>query len=665
MVRFTLVLLVWLCAAALGEPLRLRVLDPQGGAIPGAAVTVAGRRLATDGAGQLQTEVTPPVTLQVSAPGFEAAVVRLERWSGGEVEISLRPAPVYSAVEVVVRGELLGTSPASSSAVEIERGTARTVFDALDKLFPAVFVTRRGVMGYGIAAGGTGAVSIRGVGNSPNTGVLVVIDGRPDYMGLMGHPLPDFYSLPDAASVTVTHGPASVLYGSNAMGGVIEIKPGEPSEGLHTELVGSLGSYATGQYRLKHGGGFPRGFYHLTAGVDHTDGHRPASHFRNQDGTAAAGYTLSESWRASLRGRYGHLVVEDPGPVTGRPGYWASVGRGGFSANLDNASGRTWGDVRAYSSWGHHHIADGWRSNDRTTGLRIHQHFLPGPEIEVDAGTDVVNYGGMGRNRLTGVDYGSHQETSAAGFGRWRWTPREALRLNAGVRYEHSTIFGGITAPEFGVGLRFRPGYSLHLAVARGFRNPTIRELYLFPAPHPALQPEHLWNYQAVLELQPARSLAASLTGYYAKLDNLVVVTGRFPNLELLNSGAALNRGLDGTLRWRAGRRLSLFGGYAWLRSTNPAPYVPQHKVTYAAEFALGRATLAVNGVTVGRRWGDAQKTRRLDGYTAPGLKLTVPAGTRWTLFALVDNFIDERYEVVTGYPMPGVNAAGGFSLQL
>ena len=47
-----------------------------------------------------------------------------------------------------------------------------------------------------------------------------------------------------------------------------------------------------------------------------------------------------------------------------------------------------------------------------------------------------------------------------------------------------------------------------------------------------------------------------------------------------------------------------------------------------------------------------------------PTLKLMVPLGRRWTVFAVVDNFIDEEYQVVTGYPMPGVNAAGGFTVR-
>jgi len=528
------------------ETLHLRIVDPQGAGVPGAVVTVGSQSpKTTDLEGKVEVKARPPVTVRISAPDFAAKTMRLEEWGPETVAVELQPEPLYSTVNVVVRREELGTGAAPASALEIDQTGARTVFDAIDRLVPSAFVTRRGLMGYGIAQGGTGMVSIRGVGNSPNTGVLVVIDGRPDYMGLMGHPLPDFYSLPDAASVSVTEGPASVLYGSNAMGGAIDIKPAEPTEGVHTEVSASLGSRWTGQYRLKHGGGFPRWFYHVTAGADHTNGHRLSSHFRNQDATAATGYTISETWKTSLRGRYGHFVVEDPGPVGSKPGNWASVGRGGFSWNLDNSASRIWGHTRVFSSWGHHYISDGWRSNDRTTGGRIHQNFLLTPALLADAGAELVDYGGQGWNVRFGRDFGRHFGTSAAGFGRLHWSPHHRLRFNTGVRYDHNSIFGAITVPEFGAVVSLADGYSLGFAVARGFRNPTIRELYLFPAPNPALMPEHLWNYQATLRLRPARGVAASVTGYYADLDNLIIVTGHWPNIELSNAGKALNRGLD------------------------------------------------------------------------------------------------------------------------
>ena len=204
------------------------------------------------------------------------------------------------------------------TALEIDRGGARTVFDAVEKLVPSAYVTRMGILGLGL--GQSGSMTLRGIGGSPTTELLVIVDGRPDFMGLMGHPMPDFYTLTDVGSVSVTGGPASVLYGSNAMGGAIEINPIRPLQGVHTDLTASLGSYYTGQYRLTNGARFGRAFYNLTAGIEHTNGAREDSAFRNQDGTLALGYDLSPTWRTSLEGRYGHFYVEDPGTVAGPPG---------------------------------------------------------------------------------------------------------------------------------------------------------------------------------------------------------------------------------------------------------------------------------------------------------------------------------------------------------
>lgn len=83
-------------------------------------------------------------------------------------------------------------------------------------------MTARGVMGYGVSGGASGDINLHGLSGS-FARVIVLIDGRPLYMGLMGHPISDICQSYLAEWVEVLHGPASVLYGSNAMGGVINI----------------------------------------------------------------------------------------------------------------------------------------------------------------------------------------------------------------------------------------------------------------------------------------------------------------------------------------------------------------------------------------------------------------------------------------------------------
>ncbi|MBM3744219.1 MAG: TonB-dependent receptor [Acidobacteria bacterium] len=663
-------LLPALAAAALtcAQPVRLRVLDPHGLPVAGATVEIrhaqAARTLTSDGDGFARGIVTP-AEIRVTAAGFEPLLRSLESGSAELVEVRLRTAILRTTVDVVVRDESEPLSPRVGTALEIERNGARTVFDAVERLVPGAFVTRRGMMGYGIATNGTGQVSLRGVGGSPNTGVLIVVDGRPDFQGLMGHPLPDFYSLSDAESVSITEGPASVLYGSNAMGGVVEIQPARPREGVDTRLSTSLGSFLTGLHRFSHGARFERAFYSLAGGVAHTRGERASAAFRSQDASTVLGYDPAPGWKTSLQGRYGHFHVEDPGPVQAPlASSYARVGRGGFSFNLDNAQNRHWGYARLYSVHGRHLITDGFRSVDSTTGFRAQQSFAVRPHLVADAGAEVVRFGGRARNVTTRLDHGEHELHSAAGFTRLQWMPDARTRLNAGLRYDRHSLCGTVVVPEFQVTRSLSANYAVAAGVGRGFRNPTIRELYLFPAPNPKLAPERLWNYQASFQARPRGSLAASVTAYYADLSNVIVTLGRFPNLQLDNAGRALHRGLEGTARWSARPGLHLNAGYAWLHSTNLPPLLPEHKWNYAVEWDARRAFLHLGGMSVGRRFADLTRRRQLGAYTLATLRLSVPLQRGWNAHVTVDNLLNRRYEVLAGYPMPGVNALAGMSFR-
>lgn len=631
-----------LVASASSGP-QIIVLDPSGAIIPNAIV----ERLSG--------------SARISAPGFAPKTVALAG-AQNELRIALDPAPLQTSVDVVVRGEGADTAQSiATTALEIESTGARTVLDAIDRLAPGAFVTRRGVMGYGIAANGTGAVSLRGIGGSPNTGVLIVVDGRPDFQALMGHPLPDLYTLSDAASVRVTVGPASVLYGSNAMGGAVEVIPARPEAGFQTRLTSSLGSWWTTQHRLNHAAQFDRVFYSLNAGYSGSSGHRPSSDFRSPDATFTLGGGLSGNWKASLESRYGFFHVEDPGAVSAPlQNSYARVGRGGYSINLDNAYGRSHGYIRQYAAWGRHFITDGFRSTDSTKGLRAMQTFLLFPSLTVDLGGDFNHFGGAARNARTLLNYGDHHITEGAGFSRAQWAVSPRLSLSGGYRYHRHSVYGGLSVPEAAATVRLSSRLSWSAAVSRGFRNPTIRELYLFPAPNPSLQPERLWNWQSTIYTQPHRSLTAWATGYYSSLSNQIITLGRFPNLRLEDSGRAILRGVDLQSQWRPARSWMVSAGTGILRSGQIAPLLPANKFNGSVRYQQRRFSASLSAMIVGRRYASAARTATLGGYPLLTLHSSWKASRRVSVFALIDNLLDHRYELLPGYPMPGVNAAGG-----
>ena len=118
--------------------------------------------------------------------------------SPSETADTLRGVKVYPIGEVVVTGTRSRTDlrhlPMTISVVDrrkIEKGLQPSLLPTLTRQVPGLFVTSRGVMGYGVSGGAAGQMTLRGVGGSPTTGVLVLIDGHPQYMGLMGHPIAD------------------------------------------------------------------------------------------------------------------------------------------------------------------------------------------------------------------------------------------------------------------------------------------------------------------------------------------------------------------------------------------------------------------------------------------------------------------------------------------
>ena len=100
--------------------------------------------------------------------------------------------------DIVVTGTNLATDnnklPYSISILsnkEIEESGESKVLSILSGRIPSLFVTERGVTGFGVSTGGSGGIKIRGVGGSPTSQVLMMVDGQPQFAGIFSHHVAD------------------------------------------------------------------------------------------------------------------------------------------------------------------------------------------------------------------------------------------------------------------------------------------------------------------------------------------------------------------------------------------------------------------------------------------------------------------------------------------
>ena len=297
-----------------------------------------------------------------------------------ETADSLRNEKIQSIDEVVVTGSRevadLRRLPVSVSVIGRERlaeSYRPSLLPTLTERVPGLFITGRGVMGYGVSTGSAGSMTMRGVGSSPTTGMLVLIDGHPQYMGLMGHPIADAYRSNLADKVEVVRGPASMIYGSNAMGGVVNIVTRKMHEdAVKTDLQAGYGSYNTLQTELTNRIRAGR-FTSVVAGsYDRSDGHRKDMDFEQYGGSARLGYEFSEAWNLAANVQLTHFNAQNPGTVSA-PLFdnISHITRGVASAILSNHYDKGSGSLSFFYNWGRHKINDGYSAGQQPLDYRF------------------------------------------------------------------------------------------------------------------------------------------------------------------------------------------------------------------------------------------------------------------------------------------------------
>ena len=566
---------------------------------------------------------------------------------------------------------------------QIEHSLQPSLLPVLTEQVPGLFVTSRGVMGYGVSNGAAGSISLRGLSGGTDR-LMVLIDGHPQYAGIFGHPIADAYQSFLAERVEVLRGPASVLYGSNAMGGVINIVTRKMQEdGVNTHLHAGYGSYNTLETELTNRIRKGRFSSVVSGSYNRTDGHRDDMGFEQYGGYAKLGYEMTDHWNVRGDVNVTHFNASYPGPVSA-PLLDGDqrITRGMTSFALENRYEKTSGGLSFFYNWGDHWINDGYtpsagespqearfNSHDYMTGISLYQstQFFPGNRITL--GFDWFRYGGRAWNEYvsgekigTTSDLVDKQEDELAGYIDLRQDFCSWLTFNAGLRVDHHSRVDTEWVPQAGLAFHLPQAMELKASVSKGFRYPILREMYMFPPQNSDLQPESMWNYElAFSQRLMEEQLYYGVNLFYINAKNLIQTLPNPHGSGMLNqnTGKIENTGVELQAAYRINRDWSVDGNYSYLHMAHPVIAAPEHKFYAGANFSQGRWN-----VSTGLQYIAGLYTQTAPAVTEDFVLWNVRASfraTRWlNIWARGENLLAQRYEINAGYPMPRATIMAG-----
>lgn len=608
--------------------------------------------------------------------------------SASIVLATAQPIVTDTISEAVVTGTR-GTAdvshlPVTVTVVEREALTAYqdiNVLTTLSNVVPGLFVTSRGILGYGVSDGAAGGISIRGM-QSGTGRVLVLIDGHPQYQGIFGHSIGDAYQTMGVERVEVASGPASVLYGSNGMGGVVNlITRKTPQHGSKTNLHAAWGSYGTFEANVSnqvHSGKFRSS---VAGSYARTDGHRPRLGFEQISGQGKIGYDFSPHWQAEGILDVTSFIAHYPG-TTDAPLYDArqKVLRGQAALNVDNNYGNTTGRISFYHNWGVHKINDGhaidaapktalFRSRDALTGVNVYQNFALFKGNNLTVGFDYQRIRGEAWNS----NISDHQRTGTsvdttlhewAGYIDVRQDLTTYLSAEVGLRYNYHSQTHSQWIPAGGLTLRLPHAATLKATVGKGFRNPTLRELYMWRPANASLEPERMMNYEIAWSQQlSAHHVRYGINLYMLDANNLIqtaMVDGAPRNI---NTGKARHYGIEAQATWEVCDILTIATNHSFIHMKNPMLDTPRYKGYLSADLHTQKWHLAVGAQAVGRLYTNIDSPQKRESFVLLHALLAYRFSPVAEIYVKGDNLLNRNYETRYGYPMPRATVMGGVNL--
>jgi vitamin B12 transporter len=543
---------------------------------------------------------------------------------------------------------------------EISRAGAQSLAGLLARV-PGVEIATNG------GPGSTTSVFLRGA-NRGHT--LVLIDGLRIGSSSDGATAFEAIPLDQIDHIEILRGPASSLYGADAIGGVIQIFTRRGEGAIAANASAGYGTYATGAATAGVAGGDRAWRYALQAGA------------RRSDGFTAIGNPANSSYNPDRDGYRDESVSGSLG-YRFAPEQEVSIQffRSRENAQFDAAPGfddRTITTLTSYSIASRNRLVSFWTSRLEAgegdddsvsqTGFgpsrfktRQHQYAWQNDLALPQGGLSLALE--RREERLdsdAGFAVTARNTNAVVAVWQWRDGPQA---LQANLRRDESSQFGARTTGALAYGYALgdlRAGASYGTA----FKAPTFNDLYFPGFSNPDLRPETAHNAEAALRYARG-DLSAGIVAYRNRVRDLIVFQcdAAF-NCAPQNVATARLEGVTLELETR-------FGGISVRASAdlqrpedgaigNLLPRRARRHASLAMARAWNALRVGAELIASSVRFDDATNTRRMGGYALVNLTADYTLSPGWTLFARLDNALDKQYELAADYNTPGSSIFAG-----
>lgn len=583
----------------------------------------------------------------------------------GEPRAQTRALPLESLVVTAARSPQprseLVADVTVIDAEEIARAGAQSLAELLRRV-PGTEIIMNG------GPGSTSGVFLRGA-NSNQT--LVLIDGLRVGSSTTGTAALEAIPLAAIDHIEILRGPASNLYGADAIGGVIQVFTRGGGEAFAAHADAGYGSYRTGAVSGGVSGGMGAWRFALDAGHKQSAGFNAIANpdnfsfnddrdgYRDDHASGSVAYRFAPEQESSARFLKSRLNAQ----FDGGPGF----------------DDRTITTVESYSLASRNRLASFWTSrleagetgdrSDSQTGFGP-SRFRTRQRLYAWQSDFTLPRGALAlalerrEERVTGdaaFALTSRDTNALVAVYRLADGP-QALQLN--LRRDDSTQFGVRTTGAVAYAYGFAPGWRASASYGTAFKAPTFNDLYYPGFSNPDLKPETARNAEVSVRYA-SNTIAAGIVAYRNRVRDLIVFQcdAAF-NCAPENVADATLRGA--TLDLRVYRGATVLSASIDLQrpeddaSGHLLPRRARRHAALALAHPVGALRLGAELIASSARFDDAANTRRMGGYALLNLVAEYPVDSRWTAFARLDNALDKRYELAADYRTPGANVFAG-----